>query len=57
MANVSVNPAASFWRCTLMKDDDYASGSSECVSTQPVKLLNSVPVKTAGFFGSDNYQQ
>lgn len=28
-----MNPAASFWGCTLMKDDDCASGSSECVNT------------------------
>lgn len=40
-----------------MKDDDDASGSSECVLTKPVKLLNSLHMKTAGFFGSANYQQ
>lgn len=33
-----------------MKDDDYASGSSECALTQPVKLLNSLHMKTADFF-------
>lgn len=32
-----------------MKDDDYASGISECALTQPAKLLNSLRMKMAGF--------
>lgn len=51
MANVSVNSAASFWRCVLMKNDDYASGSSECALTQPIELLDSLCMKMAVFLG------
>lgn len=43
------NSAASFWRCVLMNDDDYASGSSKCALTQAVKLSNSLCMKMAVF--------
>lgn len=34
-----------------MKNDDYASGSSECPLTQPIKLLDGLCMKTAVFLG------